>query len=104
MEAENAEGKLPYQGAQHGFQPGFADALGGGHDLPLRDLIHRVDVVDAFAGGRIALVHGIHPQVAGPDLADRDSAARRWSPPWAASGCRRDGVPDSEAVAASYKL
>ena len=68
MEAENTEGKLPHQGAQHRFQPGFADALGGGHDLPLRDLIHRVDVVDAFAGGRIALVHGVHPQVAGLTL------------------------------------
>src|SRR5438132_7808274 len=91
MEAENAEGKLPYQGAQHGFQPGFADALGGGHDLPLRDLIHRVDVVDALAGGRIALVHGVDPQVAGLALADRDSAARRWPPPWAAFSCSANG-------------
>ena len=65
METENTEGELPHQGAQHGFQPGFADAFGGGHDLPLRDLIHRVDVVDTFAGGRIPLVHGVHPQVAG---------------------------------------
>ena len=68
MEAENAKRKLPQHGVQHRFQPGFADALGGGHDLPLRDLIHRVDVVDAFAGGRIALVHGVHPQVAGLTL------------------------------------
>src|ERR1700757_4050512 len=53
---------------QYGFQLGVADALGGGHDLPLRDLIHRVDVVDTLAGGRIALVHGVDPQVAGPAL------------------------------------
>ena len=65
METENAERKLPDHGAEHGFQPGFADALGGGHDLPLRDLIDGVDVVDALAGGRIALVHGVHAQVAG---------------------------------------
>src|SRR6266404_3187615 len=35
---------------------------------PLRDLIHRVDVVDAFAGGGIALVHGVQSQEAGLTL------------------------------------
>src|ERR1019366_10760318 len=47
-----------------GCRKGGLWALGGGHDLPLRDLIHRVDMVDALAGGRIALMHGVHPQVA----------------------------------------
>ena len=68
MEAENAKRKLPQHGVQHRFQPGFADALGGGGDLPLRDLIYGVDVVNTLAGGRIALVHGVDPQIAGLTL------------------------------------
>src|ERR1019366_1878313 len=68
METAEAGGKLPDHGAEHGFQPSFADALGGGHDLPLRDLIDGVDVVDAFAGGRIALVHGVPAPAAGLGL------------------------------------
>jgi len=55
--------KLPQHGGQHRLQPGFADARGGGHDLPLRDLVDGIDVVDAFGRVRIALVHGVDAQI-----------------------------------------
>ena len=53
VKARDAKRKLADPGVQHGFQPGFADVCGGGHDLPLRHFIDGVDVVDAFgsAGG-----------------------------------------------------
>ena len=83
MKAEDAERKLPQDGVQHRFQPGFADACGGGHDLPLRDFIDRVDVIHAFGPRLIALMHGVHAQIAGlalrigpPPFAD---APRRWA-------------------------
>ncbi len=62
--AADAEGKLPEHGDQHRLQPGFADACGGGHDLPLRDLIDGIDVVDAFGPRLIALMHGVDAQIA----------------------------------------
>src|ERR1019366_5735308 len=65
VEAADAEGKLPDHGAQHRFQPGFADARHGGHDLPLRHFIDGVDVVDAFGAGPIALVYGVDAQISG---------------------------------------
>ena len=39
-------------GFQHRQQPGFADARSRSHDLPLRDFIDRVDVVNAL--GRVS--------------------------------------------------
>jgi len=46
MKPQNAEGKLPEQGLQHGFQSRFANLRGGAHHLPLRHFIHRIDVID----------------------------------------------------------
>src|ERR1039458_5928898 len=68
VKAEDEEGELPQHGGQHGLQPSFADAGGGAHDLPLRDLIDGVDVVDAFGSRSIALMHGIDAQIAGSAL------------------------------------
>jgi hypothetical protein len=38
----------------------------GSSDLPLRDLIDGVDVIDPFSLGTVALVHRIEAQIAGP--------------------------------------
>src|SRR5208283_4390815 len=81
VKAADGEGELPHHGGQHGIQPSFADAGGGAHDLPLRDLIDGVDVVDAFGSRSIALMHGINPQIA--------RSALRVGPPALADAYRR---------------
>src|SRR5271157_6628428 len=68
VKAADGEGELAQQGGQHGLQPSFADAGGGGHDLPLCNLIDGIDVVDAFGSRSIALMHGIDAQIAGSAL------------------------------------
>jgi hypothetical protein len=83
VKAEDAEGKLPQQGGQHRLQPSFADARRGGHDLPLRDLIDRVNVVDAFGPRLIALMHGVDNADSRAGLADGAVAAPQSPPPWA---------------------
>src|SRR5271154_1866320 len=62
------ERKLPEHGLQHRLQPGLADAGAGGNDLPWRDLIDGVDVIDAFASRRIALMDSVDAQIAGLTL------------------------------------
>src|SRR5271157_5001431 len=81
MKAEDGEGELAHHGGQHGLQPSFAEVSGGAHDLPLRDLIDGVDVVDAFGSWSIALMHGIDAQIAGSGL--------RVGPPALADAYRR---------------
>src|SRR5437763_11410794 len=63
MKAENHKRKLHQYGFQHRNQPEFGDLRDSRHDLPLRDLIHRSDVIDALAAILIALMHGVDAQV-----------------------------------------
>ena len=57
------EGELPQHRLQHRQQIGFADLRRGAHHLPLRDFIHRVNVIHPLASLQIALMHRIHPQI-----------------------------------------
>jgi len=59
MEGVDAERKLAQHLLQNRFQIDFGDARHGSHDLPLRDFIDGVDVIDAFGLGRVAPVDGI---------------------------------------------
>src|SRR6516164_5262917 len=95
MKAANAEGELAQQGFEHGFQPGFADALGGGHDLPWCDLIDGVDVIHPLSPDRPGAP--CPPAESRAGLADRAAAARRWLPSWALFWCAANGVRDSAA-------
>src|SRR5208337_3836359 len=76
---------------------GLVDELGSGHDLPLRDLIDGVDVVDAFGARLIAPGARCRPADSQAGLADWAAAARRCSPAWAWSCHTSDGVRDSAA-------
>ena len=44
---------------------GLGDSFAAARDLPLRDRVDGIDVVNALARGVVALVHGVDPQVAG---------------------------------------
>src|SRR6266849_5973812 len=68
MEAENAERKLPQHGFQHWYQPGLADLRRGAHHLPLRHLLHGIDVVHPLRAVQVSLMHRVDPQVPGPAL------------------------------------
>ena len=72
-------------GLQNGDQMGFRDRLATAHDLPLRERIDGIDVVDPWARGGVALMHRIDPQVAGP--------AARVGPPPLADGHRAGARP-----------
>ena len=64
---------------------GFAHACGGGHDLPLCDLIDGIDVVDAFGPRLIALMHGVDARIA-------RLALRIGPPPFSDGRCRGLGL------------
>ena len=66
MEAQNAKRELRQHRFQHRQQVSFTDLRRSAHYLPLRDLIHGVDVVDPFDSVQIPLVHGVHSQIARP--------------------------------------
>ena len=69
VKAEDAKGKLRDHLFEHGEQIGFGDAFGSGRNLPLRNLIDGVDVVNASVSvSRVALVDRVQAQVAGPSL------------------------------------
>src|SRR3954453_17718493 len=84
MKAEDHKRELHEYGFQHRNQPEFGDLRDGRHDLPLRYLIHRIDVIDALAAILIALMHSVDTQVSGcavrlwfAPLADRDRRGPR---------------------------
>jgi hypothetical protein len=68
MQTQNAEGKLMEHGLQYRDQILLADLAGAAYHLPLRHRVHRIDVVDALGALPVALMHGVHPQKAGPVL------------------------------------
>ena len=43
---------------------GLGDGFAAAHDLPLRDRVDGIDVVNPLAGAAVALVHRVDPQVA----------------------------------------
>ena len=68
MKAADHKRKLPKHGFQHWHQPQFRDLRRGRHNLPLRHLVHGVDVINALAAVLIALMHGVDAQVSGQAL------------------------------------
>src|SRR5664279_5156785 len=68
MKAANHEWKLPEHGFQHRQEPQFGDLRGGSHNLPLRHLVHGVDVIKTLASILIALMHRVDAQVSGRSL------------------------------------
>lgn len=65
MKAPDEERKRVHQLSQSRDEKGFTDFLHGTDPLELRDLIHRIDVVDAFVFVPIPLMHGIEAKKAG---------------------------------------
>jgi len=90
MKAEDAKGKLPQLRFQHRNQPRFPDLRRRSHHLPLRHLVHRVDVAHPFHPLQIALMNAVYPQVSGPTIRAR-------FPPLANGHLHRPGllIPDS---------
>src|SRR5579863_7079711 len=68
MKPQEAEGKLPQHGLQHGSESRFADLWRGAHHLPLGDLVHRIDMIDSLHPVPISLVYRVYPQVSRPAL------------------------------------
>src|SRR5262249_20961375 len=66
-------------GLQHRNQPKFGDLWGGRDDFPLRDFIHRMDVIQPVVAILVALMHGIDAQISRLALRAVASAARRWT-------------------------
>ena len=65
MKAPDEERKRVHQLSQSREEKGFTDFLHGTDPLELRDLIHRINVVDAFLFVPIPLMHGIEAKKAG---------------------------------------
>ncbi len=59
VKALDAERKGRQQRFDHRQQVDLGEFLAGGHQLPLRDAIHGVDVVQAFEAVLIALMHAV---------------------------------------------
>src|SRR5215204_812239 len=85
MEAAEAERKLRQHRLQHRHQPRFTDLRRGPDHLPLRHLIHGIDVINTFHPIPIALMYRVHAQVARPSfrlwrstLADCNLRWARW--------------------------
>ena len=57
MKSANLKRELLQHGDQRRQQPGFANLGHAGDHLPLRDLIHGVDVIHAFDPVAVALMH-----------------------------------------------
>ena len=68
MKSENHERELFEQLLQQRNQPVFGYLRRGCHDLPLRHLVYRVDVIQAFDAVLVALVNGVDAQISGPAL------------------------------------
>ncbi len=64
VDPQDGEGELLEDVLQHGQEVGLADALAGGHDLPLGEAVHGVDVVDPLGPVLIALVNAVDADVA----------------------------------------
>ena len=85
MKAADSERELFEQLLQQRNQPAFGDLRRGSHDLPLRHLVDRIDVINAFDSVPVSLVHGVDAQIPGPSLrprfaplADRDRCRPCW--------------------------
>src|SRR5580698_1717120 len=71
MKSENHERELFEQLLQQRNQPVFGDLRRGGHDLPLRYFVDRVEVIQAFDAVLVALMNGVDAQIAGAALRPR---------------------------------
>jgi len=65
VEAPDDKGKGEDEPLQDREQEAFADALDGGDELELGDLVDGVDEVQAFEAVQIALVNAVDAQIAG---------------------------------------
>ena len=66
VKTQDAKGELQHHRLEHGLQIQLTDTRCRRGDLPLRDLIDGIDVIDPFALGAVALMHRIQAQIAGP--------------------------------------
>ena len=77
MKATNTKRELGQHGLQHRYEKSFADRLHRPHHLPLRHLVHRVDVIHPLDPVLVPLMHRVDADVSGasprlrfPPLAD----------------------------------
>jgi hypothetical protein len=68
MKAANAERELLQHRFQDRHQPGFRDLLRSSHHMPLRHLIHRVDVIQTLDSLPVSLMHGVHTILGRPKM------------------------------------
>jgi hypothetical protein len=74
VQAQNHKWKLMQDRFQHRKQKRFADLARASHYLPLRDRIHRIDVIHPLVAVPVALVHRIDAQEARAPLRVRLAA------------------------------
>ena len=63
MKAQDSERKTRQEFFHQRFQEDFGNAFDSAHDLPLRDFVNDVDVIDTLGFVSVALMDGIHTQV-----------------------------------------
>src|SRR5271156_271183 len=80
VEALDAEWERAQHGGQHRLQIQLADTRRRPSDLPLRDLIDGMDVIDAFGCGLVALMHPCPGAGSRAGLAGRAAVARPSQP------------------------
>jgi len=74
VKSENAEWETQQQFFEYWDQESLADALASGHPFALGNTVHGIDVIDAFDAIQIALMDGVHAQVAGSVIRRRGAA------------------------------
>src|ERR1039458_9225509 len=76
MEAQYPKWKLPQHRFQHRDQPDFADIRCRSYHLPLRHLVHGIDVVHPLDPLQISLMDRVDPQIPRPPLRVRPPPVR----------------------------
>lgn len=86
MKAQDSEREALKHRFNYRQQKRLAQPSAGGHDLELRDAVHRIDVVEPFYAVLIALVHAVNADEAG-----------------AAFRCRRTAHPNGYVIAVGLR-
>src|SRR3546814_2129024 len=74
MHAQDCEGEGGEHFLQNGQQVSLGDLLARGHDFPLGNAVHGVDVIDALGAILIALMHAVDSDKACPPLGSRGAS------------------------------
>ena len=98
VEAAQDEGERFEQRLKGREQERLTDTFHRGHDFKLRDLVYRIDMVDAFLPIEVTLMHGIDAQVTRLSLGPGFTAL----PDGNVHGCGLGPVPPAFALARCF--